>query len=40
MRVRKLVDNFGWDVNEAKKLWCFGPDTTGANLLVDQAKGV
>lgn len=39
-RARVLIDKFGWDVNEAKKLWCFGPETTGANLLVDAAKGV
>lgn len=40
LRARRLADNFGWDVNEAKKLWCFGPETTGANILVDSAKGV
>lgn len=39
-RARVLIDKFGWDANEAKKLWCFGPDTTGANVLVDNAKGV
>jgi len=39
-RYRKLADNYGWDVNDAKKIWCFGPDTTGPNLLVDQSKAV
>jgi elongation factor 2 len=39
-RARVLIDKFGWDATEAKKIWCFGPETTGANLLVDQAKGV
>jgi elongation factor 2 len=39
-RYRKLADNYDWDVNDAKKIWCFGPETTGPNLLVDQSKGV
>ncbi len=39
-RYRILADNYGWDPNDAKKIWCFGPDTTGANLLVDVTKQV
>lgn len=39
-RARVLVDEYGWDVAEARKIWCFGPDSTGANLLVDATKGV
>jgi len=39
-RSRKFADKYGWDVNEAKKIWCFGPDTSGANLLVDNSKAV
>jgi elongation factor 2 len=39
-RAKKLVDNFGWDKEEAKKIWCFGPDTTGPNLIIDVTKGV
>jgi len=39
-RNRKLADKYGWDINEAKKIWCFGPETSGANLLVDQSKAV
>jgi elongation factor 2 len=27
-------------VNDARKIWCFGPDTSGPNLLVDMTKGV
>jgi elongation factor 2 len=34
-RSRKLADKYAWDINEAKKVWCFGPETNGANLLVD-----
>ena len=39
-RVRKLVDKFGWDSIEAKKMWVFGPDNQGPNLLVDSTKSV
>ena len=39
-RARLLADDFGWDVTDARKIWSFGPDTTGANLLVDQTKAV
>jgi len=40
LRARVLADEFGWDVTDARKIWCFGPDTTGPNLLVDVTKGV
>uniref|UniRef100_A0A061RW56 Elongation factor 2 n=1 Tax=Tetraselmis sp. GSL018 TaxID=582737 RepID=A0A061RW56_9CHLO len=41
-RAKVLVDKFGWDKELAKgpKIWCFGPDTQGANLLIDMTKGV
>jgi len=39
-RGRLMADKYGWDVTEARKIWCFGPDTSGANLLVDVTKGV
>jgi elongation factor 2 len=39
-RGRTLADKYGWDINDARKIWCFGPETTGANLLVDVTKGV
>jgi elongation factor 2 len=39
-RARILADDYGWDVTDARKIWCFGPDTSGANLLVDQTKAV
>lgn len=39
-RARVLADDYGWDVTDARKIWSFGPDTTGANLLVDQTKAV
>ncbi|KAI8928021.1 P-loop containing nucleoside triphosphate hydrolase protein [Entophlyctis helioformis] len=39
-RARILAEEHGWDVTDARKIWCFGPDTAGANLLVDVTKGV
>lgn len=39
-RGRVLADEYGWDVNDARKIWAFGPNTDGANLLVDTTKGV
>ena len=40
LRARVLADEFSWDVTDARKIWCFGPETTGPNLLVDVTKGV
>ncbi|GBE77662.1 Elongation factor 2 [Sparassis crispa] len=40
VRARVLADEYGWDVTDARKIWCFGPETTGPNLLVDVTKGV
>jgi len=39
-RARYLADKYSWDVTEARKIWCFGPDGTGPNMLVDVTKGV
>ncbi len=39
-RTRALVDDFEWEKTDAQKIWTFGPDSTGANLLVDTTKGV
>src|SRR5260370_24680636 len=40
LRARVLADEFSWDVIDARKIWCFGPNITGPNLLVDVTKGV
>merc|ERR1712054_406914 len=40
LRARKLADDYGWDVNHGRKIWCFGPDTTGPNIFVDSSVGV
>jgi len=39
-RGRYLVEKFEWDANEARKIWAFGPEGTGPNLLVDATKAV
>ncbi|KAF7499923.1 hypothetical protein DV113_000135 [Geotrichum candidum] len=39
-RARLMADEFGWEVSDARKIWCFGPDGTGPNLVVDQTKAV
>ena len=39
-RGRLLAEKFNWDKDLSKKIWCFGPDTTGPNLIVDMCKGV
>ncbi|XP_033634028.1 elongation factor 2-like [Asterias rubens] len=39
-RARFLADKYEFDVNEARKIWCFGPEGTGPNLLMDCSKGV
>jgi len=39
-RARFLADEHGWDVGDARKIWCFGPETTGPNMVVDVTKGV
>ncbi|VEL23967.1 unnamed protein product [Protopolystoma xenopodis] len=39
-RGRVLADEFGWDVQEARRIWCFGPESTGPNCVVDVTKGV
>ena len=40
LRSKLLQDEYHWDQNDAKKIWAFGPETTGANLIVDTTKGV
>ncbi|KAF9106409.1 Elongation factor 2, partial [Mortierella sp. GBA35] len=39
-RARVLSDDYGWDNQEARKIWSFGPDGSGPNVLVDMTKGV
>merc|ERR1712038_935417 len=39
-RARYLAETYEYDVNEARKIWCFGPNVNGPNLLVDCTKAV
>merc|ERR1712179_756527 len=40
IRGRYLCDKYEYDITEARKIWCFGPDTNGPNLMIDCTKGV
>jgi elongation factor 2 len=39
-RGRYLNEKYDYDVTEARKIWAFGPEGTGPNLLIDCTKGV
>merc|ERR1719336_2360781 len=39
-RARLYREKFDWDENAARKIWCWGPETDGANVVVDQTQAV
>jgi elongation factor 2 len=39
-RARLYREKFDWDESAARKIWGWGPETEGANLVVDQTTGV
>ena len=39
-RAKILSEKFDFDLADARKVWFFGPDVTGPNLMVDKTKGV
>jgi elongation factor 2 len=39
-RARFLAEKYDWDAGEARKIWTFGPDGKGPNVVVDVTKGV
>merc|ERR1719232_1686651 len=39
-RGRYLSEKYEWDINDARKIWAFGPDQDGANMIIDVTKGV
>jgi len=39
-RANYIKEKFGWDATEARKIWCFGPDGSGPNVVVDTTKAV
>jgi elongation factor 2 len=38
-RSKLLQEDHGWDKHEAKKIWAFGPNGRGANLMLESAHG-
>jgi elongation factor 2 len=40
LRAKRLAEEFNWDKEEAVRVWTFGPDNAGPNMLVDLTKGV
>ena len=39
-RTKILQEQFSWDKEDADRIWAFGPDSIGANVVVDMTKGV
>jgi elongation factor 2 len=39
-RAKLLKEKFDWDDNAARKIWAWGPETEGANVVVDVTQGV
>merc|ERR1712136_425596 len=39
-RGRYLADTYDYEVDHARKIWCFGPEGTGPNILMDVTKAV
>merc|ERR1712186_62229 len=39
-RARTFREKYDWDENAARKIWCWGPETEGANVVVDQTQAV
>merc|ERR1711865_424452 len=39
-RVKIMKEKYDWDDGEARKIWAWGPETSGANLVVDKTQGV
>jgi elongation factor 2 len=39
-RAKLYREKFNWDENAARKIWAWGPETEGANVVVDQTQAV
>jgi elongation factor 2 len=39
-RAKILAERWEWDLADARRIWAFGPEATGPNILVDVSKGV
>jgi len=40
LRAKFLQERYEWDGTDAKKIWTYGPDGSGPNVIVDVTKGV
>lgn len=40
VRGKLLVEKYEWDSTDVKKIWTYGPDGAGPNVIVDVTKGV
>jgi len=40
LRGKRLVEEFQWEKEDVQRLWTFGPENQGPNMLVDLTKGV
>jgi len=38
--MKTLVESFEWDKEEARKIWCFGPEQRGPNVFIDRTVGI
>merc|ERR1712139_579855 len=39
-KTRLLREKYDWDDNHARKIWCYGPETAGPNVVVDDTTAV
>merc|ERR1711988_1113962 len=39
-RAKRFRDTYDWDENAARKIWCWGPETEGANVVVDVTQAI
>lgn len=37
---KELVTKYSWDPTDSRKIWCYGPDGKGPNMIVDMTKAV
>jgi elongation factor 2 len=40
LRAKHLQEKYEWDSTDVKKIWTYGPDGSGPNVIVDVTKGV
>merc|ERR1719329_676864 len=39
-KAKVLREKYDWDDSDARKIWCYGPETEGANVVVDKTVGI